>query len=189
MNTAGDENRHKRLSREDWLRLGLEAIAKQGHARLRISSLVKSVGVTKGSFYWHFKDRADFVKSLAQYWATTFTFGIVEAVNQQKLEGSDRLWALMKILTERETARYDLAMRVWGAQEPNVAAVLAEVDKRRLSYIRSIFEEMGFEGDELQMRTRAFVMCQNSQYSLFLEETLEERLKDMQLRHAFFTRP
>jgi AcrR family transcriptional regulator len=150
---------------------------------------VKSRGVTKGSFYWHFKNREDFVRSVARYWATSFTFAIIEKVNQQKLKGSKRLLALMKILTEQETARYDLAMRAWGTQEPEVAIILAEVDKRRLNYIRSMFEEMGFEGDELRMRTRAFVICQNSQYSLFLEETLEERLKDMKLRHAFFTRP
>ena len=150
---------------------------------------MKSLGVTKGSFYWHFKNRQDFVRSVSQDRATSFTFAIIEKVNQQKLKGSERLLALMRILTEQETARYDLAMRAWGTQEPEVEMILAEVDKRRLSYIRSIFEEMGFEGDELQMCTCAFAICQNSQYSLFLEETPEERLKDMKLRHAFFTRP
>ena len=189
MKQKKEESFHHRLSREEWLRLGLEAVAKHGHAKLRINNLVKSLGVTKGSFYWHFKNREDFVRSLAEYWATSFTFAIIEKVNQQKLKGSERLLALMRILTEQETARYDLAMRAWGTQEPEVALILAEVDKRRLSYIRSIFEEMGFEDDELQMRTRAFVICQNSQYSLFLEETMEERLKDMKLRHAFFTQP
>jgi AcrR family transcriptional regulator len=57
----------KRLSREEWLSRALQVLSREGKAKLKIESLTKNLGVTKGSFYWHFKGRAEFVRSLADY--------------------------------------------------------------------------------------------------------------------------
>ena len=60
-----------RLSKEEWLARALEVLGKKGAGELTIESLARHLGVTKGSFYWHFRDRADFFRQLIEYWGQT----------------------------------------------------------------------------------------------------------------------
>ena len=62
-----------RLSKEEWLARALEVLGKKGAGELTIESLARRLGVTKGSFYWHFKDRADFFRQLIEFWDENFT--------------------------------------------------------------------------------------------------------------------
>ena len=110
----------RRLSREQWLKRALEILSKEGNAKLRIDLLSRNLGVSKGSFYWHFKDRADFVKRLAEYWARSSTEQAIELVNQSQGNASSRLLELMEFLCQKDFAKYDVAMRAWAAQEPAV---------------------------------------------------------------------
>jgi len=178
-----------KLSREDWLSRSLEVLSREGKAKLRIDPLTKSLGITKGSFYWHFKDRSDFVKSLAEYWAKYSTDQVINFLNQVQGDASDRLFELMKYLFRKDFGRYDIAMRAWAAQEPEVARIVNKVDKQRFVYVRSLFAELGFKGQELEMRTRTFVVFHSLELGSFARGTKKERLKLLKLRHAFFTRP
>ena len=69
-------NSVQNLSREDWLEKALNVVSRVGGAKLRINNLVTEVGVTKGSFYWHFKDREDFVRSLIDHWHQRYTLTV-----------------------------------------------------------------------------------------------------------------
>ncbi len=179
----------ERLSRPAWLALALDTLAKEGKAKLRIDQLCRSLGVTKGSFYWHFTDRDDFVRNLLDYWANDFTARVVERVSRSPGDAKARLFTLMQILHREESAKYDIAMRAWGAQEPSVARAVRKVDQLRFTYVRSLFAEMGFRGRELEMRTRIFVCYHSLEFGLFLKESKEERLKSLKRRHKFFTSP
>lgn len=68
--------REGRLTREEWLAKALEVLARKGVAGMRIDALSKALGVTKGSFYWHFKNRDDFTKNLLDYWMSAFTTNV-----------------------------------------------------------------------------------------------------------------
>lgn len=178
-----------KLSREEWLSRSLEVLSREGNAKLRIDALTKSLGITKGSFYWHFKDRADFVKSLAEYWADYSTNQVIDLLNQVQGDASDPLFELMKYLFRKDFGRYDIAMRAWAAQEPEVARIVKKVDKQRFVFVRSLFAELGFKGQELEMRTRTFVVFHSLELGSFARGTKKERLKLLKRRHAFFTRP
>jgi AcrR family transcriptional regulator len=58
----------RRLSREDWLAKAIDVLARQGSTKMGVDALADSLGVTKGSFYWHFKDRSFYVQWLLEYW-------------------------------------------------------------------------------------------------------------------------
>ena len=60
----------------------LDILADEHNALIRIDDLVKRMGVTKGSFYWHFKDRSDFLSQLLDYWVYEFNEKVPEAINQ-----------------------------------------------------------------------------------------------------------
>ncbi len=177
----------KRLARDDWLLRALEVLSKEGNAKLRIDLLTKSLGITKGSFYWHFKDRADFVKSLAEFWAKYSTDQVIKEINRCRGAANDRLLNLMDFLCRKDFGKYDISMRAWAAQEPEVAKIVKKVDKQRFVFVRSLFAELGFKGQELEMRTRTFVVFHSLELGSFARGTKKERLKLLKLRHAFFT--
>ena len=179
----------KRLGREEWLSRSLEVLSREGKAKLRIDALTNSLGITKGSFYWHFKDRADFVKSLAQYWAKNSTEQVIDLLNEFQGDASDRLFGLMEYLYRKDFGKYDIAMRAWAAQEPEVARIVKKVDKQRFTFVRSLFAELGFKGQELEMRTRTFVVYHSLELGSFASGTKKDRQRLLKRRHAFFTRP
>lgn len=178
----------QRFNREDWLALALETLSKQGKSRLTIDRLVADLGVTKGSFYWHFDSRADFIQKLLEYWAKKFTYEVVDEINAIEGGAGERLYGLMELLTRNDASHYDIAVRAWAAQEPAVAIVVRRVDMTRLGYVKSLFRELGFEGDELTVRSRAFLYWSSFELGLFAPLSRQESLSMLEQRYAFFTR-
>jgi len=121
----------KNLTRKKWLEYALEILIKEGNTKLRIDHLVRCMGVTKGSFYWHFKDRDDFILSLIEYWADVSSLGVVEHMKQIQGSAEERLLELMQLIVINDLARYDIAVRAWALMEPGVAHFVEETDKWR----------------------------------------------------------
>jgi AcrR family transcriptional regulator len=179
----------KRLSREQWLVRALDILAREGGAKLRIDKLVQDLGVTKGSFYWHFKDRDDFVASLAAYWAEHSTRQVIDKVEQVKGDAKAKLAGVSEVVFSEDLGRYDLVMRAWAARQPGVARVVKNVDRQRFAFVRSLFSEMGFRGRELDDRTRLFVCYMAGEHVTFVKESGEKQRRAAKARLAFFTRP
>ena len=179
--------RQSRLTREAWLAKALDILAEDSE-HLRIDELASRLGVSKGSFYWHFENRSDFVRTLAEYWRDANTQVVADAVSELDGTPEERLHALMRLLLENRSARYDLAVRAWARHEPKILPVIREVDKIRLNTLRRIFAEIGFEEPELSMRTRAFVLIHSFDNALTVGLSCKEAQEQLGARHAFFTR-
>ncbi len=95
----------------------------------------------------------------------------------------------MKMVYERNLNALDIPFRSWAAQEPKVAAMVAKVDRERLDTVQSLFREIGFKGKELEVRTRAFVTFMSLEPAIFDRLSKKERMAQLKVRHAFFTRP
>ena len=145
-----------RLTREEWLARALDVLAKEGGARLRIERLVDALGVTKGSFYWHFADRREFQHALVDYWDRHFTARVAAEVSEVSGGPEERLRALTALVIRENLGRYDVAVRAWAAQDAEVARLVAKVYAFRLRYVSRLFEEIGFRGNELRARTHTF---------------------------------
>ena len=177
---------NSRLNRDSWLALALEILAQEGRAKIKIEYLAEKLGVTRGSFYSHFPDRRDFTASVAKYWAETLTS--VSLANLRLSAGSaqERLLVLMQQIKDDDLAKYDVVMRAWALDEPLVAQMVEKVDRERYEYIKSLFAEMGFTGNELEVRTilfQAYHSLSPALYGSFFEES---RLKHINVRHKFF---
>jgi AcrR family transcriptional regulator len=179
---------HHRLSRDEWLERALEVISRKPHGKLRIHELVKDLGVTRGSFYWHFKNREDFVRSLAEYWDWWSTDQVIHAVERAGEDPIDRLRTLMEFVFRECIGRYDVAVRAWAFQEPAVADAVRRSDRNRLAFVHSLFQEMGFTGNELETRVRVFVGYMHLDHTSFAPEGDEERMRRLEERLEFFTR-
>jgi len=181
------KNPDHRLSRDEWLKLALEVVATKGHAKLRIHELVTHLGVTRGSFYWHFKNRDDFVCALVDYYIHWSTDQVIYEVERVGGDAAQRLKTVMRIVAEHDLGRYDSAMMSWGAQEPIVSESFEIAIQRRIEFIRSFFVQLGFGGQELETRTLAFVGYMSLVHSGSDPRARRTHLKHLDERHAVLT--
>jgi AcrR family transcriptional regulator len=139
-----------------WLRAGLEALRKGGVAAVRVERLAADVGVTKGSFYWHFRDRGALLDALLEFWSREMTDAEFERIHGLRAGLAARLLALAEDVLEKGMGRYDPAIRAWGRTDRKVAAAVAQVDRRRVRALTGFFEEGGFGAAEARTRARLF---------------------------------
>ena len=142
--------------RAQWVSAGLEALRKGGVAAVRVERLAGDVGVTKGSFYHHFRDRGALLEALLDYWSREMTDA--EFARLETLRGglAARLLALAEDVLEKGMGRYDPAIRAWARHDRKVAAAVAQVDRRRVKALAAFFEEGGFSAAEARIRARTF---------------------------------
>ena len=177
-----------RLDREGWLSRALEVLGKQGAGALTVESLARQLGVTKGSFYWHFKDRADFFRQLIEYWDKQFTQTVIAKISTQDSPPEERLLELMRLVHSKRLDRFEMPVRAWAQQNPALAPLVRSVDKHRIDFVCSLFMEMGFAKDEAEMRTRVFLTYMITQRQLLPTTAGNKQLAHLRRRVAFFTR-
>ncbi len=176
-----------RFDREAWLSAALEVIAREGQAKLRVERLASQLGVTKGSFYHHFENRDDFVRSLITYWASAFTDRVIDEVGSMEAPAEERLLRLMQIIDREGLDRYDIAFRSWAAQDPAVAEDVRKVDLLRYQFLKSLFVEMGFAETDLDDRLRIWLVFHSAQRAVFVPGKQVDREEAIKRHHAFFT--
>lgn len=178
--------RPPRHTREQWLALALDFLAKDGNAKLTIDRLVKALKVTKGSFYWHFRNRADFQKNVIAYWDEQFTQVVVDQLKTQDTP-ADQLWTVMETVMRFDLARYDVAIRAWAAQDTDIAVLVQNVERKRYQTVRDLFARIGFDGEDVEMRTRCFVNCLSLEPAITVKQTKKQRTEYFRRLHKLLT--
>jgi len=184
---AGNGTVPARLSREEWLARALEVLGRKGAGELTVESLARQLGVTKGSFYWHFKDRADFFRQLIEYWDEHFTQTVIAEISGLGTPPEERLLELMQLVHTKRLDRFEMPVRAWAQQNPALAPLVRSVDRHRTLFVMSLFLEMGFDEDEAEMRTRIFLTYMIAQRFLLPSTAGSKQLADLRKRAAFFT--
>jgi AcrR family transcriptional regulator len=134
------ESTKPRLGREEWVAAALDALARDGEAGLRVEPLAKRLGVTKGSFYWHFKDRDALVGAALDAWAE----GRIAAISRQT-EGIAPRTALLALvdLYMRAPNPKGLAVELAIRRIPRGARAVEVVDGERLARVAALFAGLG----------------------------------------------
>ena len=176
-----------RLTREAWLQQALETLAEDPE-HLRIDELAERLGVSKGSFYWHFENRSEFITAMAEYWRDTYTSAVADEILEDNPSPEDRLRAILEEVLIGKVARYDLAVRAWARHEPSIRPVIHQVDEIRLRTLRDLFLELGLDQTEAKTRARVFVACHSFEDALSIQLNRQEARRQIETRLAFFTR-
>jgi len=134
------------LTRECWAKAALTAVGRGGVANVKVETLAKSLRVTKGSFYWHFKDRDDLLQEMLIYWRRNLTDKI--ANNIQKLtEPRQKLIHLIEVASGKRPdvpgGRIEHSLREWAHSSDIARAAVAIVDAERLKTIAGVYRELG----------------------------------------------
>lgn len=149
----------RRLEAADWVDAGLDLLSYGGVESVRIDELARVLGVTKGSFYWHFEDRAHLLKSMLEKWRRKATLAVIERVESSGTP-AQRLRELVDLPIRAGGAKrgqnLELAVRLWANHDPNAAAAIDEIDQHRLAYVVSQLRASGVS--EAKVGTRAFLL-------------------------------
>ena len=149
-----NKKRDQSQDRESWLAEALELMRERGIDHVKVEPLAERLGVTKGSFYWHFKNRNDLLQSLPEYWARRQTDPVLAQVSVTEGGPIEKMRAILEFLAHEDPDRYDNAMRAWAQFDSDVAEAVAEVDDRRMETARVLFEEAGLSVQDAAFRAR-----------------------------------
>lgn len=141
-----------RTPRHSWIDAGLRGLADGGPDAVRIESLARDLGVTKGGFYGYFTDRNALLTEMLDAWERR---SITDVIEQVEREGGDALTKTTRaadLTFSSELLPIDLAIRAWSRQDPAVAARLRRVDNQRMGYLRSSFGPAFPDNDDLEAR-------------------------------------
>jgi AcrR family transcriptional regulator len=179
----------KRFNRRLWMETALEVLASGGSAKLRVDQIARALGVTKGSFYAHFKSREDFLLSVVKYWDDEYNHRVKRIVKASGGSARDQLRRIVEIVSGEKLSRYDLAVSSWAAHEPAIAPIVRRDYQFRLNYVGSLFKQAGFRGVQLQARTEAFVGFMTFRGSFLSEAKGGPSRKALEAWLDFFLRP
>ena len=179
-------NKNKGVSKGQWLAKALETLGTEGFEAIKIDRLAKQLGISRSGFYYHFKDRQDLLQHLLDYWANEYTAVITDSLDMKKLDAEKRLFITMKKVKDKKLAQYDLSMTGWAKVDPLVNEIVKKVVTMRLDYIRQIFKELGFSGDELEMRARLHLCYHAWEEVTFVDDNSDEYARLQKLRHKMF---
>jgi AcrR family transcriptional regulator len=142
-----------RLDIEAWTMAGLDLLWKEGVDAVKVAPLAARLGVTKGSFYWHFKDREALLDAMLAHWRRRATMDIIDRLDRSTESPEARLRNLFRVPFTMSAAEWAAdPLRVWGRRDPKVRAVLDEIDQIRLRYVSRLLEHCGFSPDEAAAR-------------------------------------
>ena len=178
-----------RLQRRDWLDVALTALIEDGVGGIAIERLADTLGVTRGSFYYHFKDRDDLLHELLAYWEQHWTIEIGEDITVLGLDPIQSLLALSRLIRHRKAAEYDTVFRAWAQHDPVAQKVLERVDEYRLGFIRDLFERASFKGLDAENRARLFLYYEVAEPTLFAKQSKKIRDQLVKSRHRLLTAP
>lgn len=130
------------LNRRDWVGIGIEILCSKGVDAVRVEVLARRLGISKGSFYWHFKDRQDLQQAILEEWESRQSDWNTEG---EGVSNPVERWArLFELFSRPEYARLEMAISSWARQDENVARRVANADRKRLAYLSRVFREIGF---------------------------------------------
>jgi AcrR family transcriptional regulator len=155
------------VSKAEWLSAGLEALTVHGSAGLTIEGLARSLGIARAGFYWHFKNRDDLLRQMLEFWVDEATEVVTSSAALSATEPRERLIRAAEMVLERDLGRYDMAIRQWAKHDAVAARVVRRVNRLRLDFAREALGELGFSGDDLEMRAMLFVCYHTWELSMF----------------------
>jgi AcrR family transcriptional regulator len=140
------------LSAKDWLDQGLKALAESGFTALKAEPLAKTMGVSRGSFYWHFADVEAFHRAILRHWRDVAAERIIADVEASAGEGDPLQLLLRRVFGER--LALESAVRSWAAVDRAAKSAVQAIDRRRLSYVESLLRASGLSADVARARAQ-----------------------------------
>lgn len=160
---------------DTWIDAATDVLVEEGIDHVRVDVLAQQLGMTRGSFYWHFKDREELLRRVLQAWRMRATEMLSARLEVAHTDPREQLRDLIGLpwrgRAARRAARIELAIRAWARRDEMAAQALREADDSRIGYIAQVFSALGFP--IMDARRRAYVL-----YSAMLGDALLGEMPD-----------
>lgn len=172
------------MTKQSWLREGLDVLANLGAEKLTINTLCSQLGVTKGSFYHHFNNRDNFIEDLLAYWEEVNTLAVIK-LSEGLGDTREKIKEITSIAIASMSSSLEVSIRAWALKNDEARLFQERVDQARLDYARKLWAEILGDGEEAELVSRlyysTFVGCQEimppipekevyAMFDLFLEK-------------------
>jgi AcrR family transcriptional regulator len=175
-------------SREDWIDAAWSALGEGGVEGVRIERLARQLGVTKGSFYWHFKNRQGLIDALIDRWFSMREENREEFLRENP-DPADRMWKVIERGITRGTRGQAAALRFWAQRNPDVARRIENADARRITMFVDQFRSLGFPAEEAQARAEVYQAVITAEFIREGSHTVSDRLADARRQFELLIKP
>jgi AcrR family transcriptional regulator len=175
------------MNRGDWLHAALQQ-CEFGVDTIKVAALARGLGVTTGSFYWHFKNRRALLEALLDYWEYEMTDAAIIAARQHQGSPSDRILYLMETVLLGKVARYDMAIAQWAKTDCKARSVFKQAIKKRFEFAAWMFAEARFSREQAEARGRLMVTYMMTESTL-IPDSISKRRALLKLKHSILMTP
>lgn len=148
-----------KLSALDWIKAAFRALTTKGPQGIKAEALARTLKVSKGSFYWHFKDVAALKAAMLNHWEQQATRQIIAQIDQETTDPLDRLRDLIEIASSNIAEEYggdgaEAALRNWAMFDAQAHECVSRVDAQRLNYVESLFSQITQTRDNARINSQ-----------------------------------
>jgi AcrR family transcriptional regulator len=169
-----------RTPRGAWIDSALQALGTGGPDAVRVEALAAGLGVSKGGFYWHFKDRQALLEETLDSWEKAMVEDVIASIESQPADSRAKLQQLFELASSVDFA-VELALRDWSRRDSNVAARLHRIDNRRMEYLRSLFGQFCADENDVEARSMLAFSLFIGSYFIAAEHDGKTRAQVLQL--------
>ena len=176
-------------SEEAWLTAAYDALTGSGVEAVKIMPLAKGLGVSRTSFYWHFKDREALLEAIIQQWEDKNTGNLVARTQAYASTVFEAIFNLFDCWLDEALfdSRLDLAIRNWARNDADLQIRLDQADARRESAMAQMLQRFGYEQEAALVRARTMIYTQIGYISMQIHEPEDKRLALMPRYVEVFT--
>lgn len=168
---------HTKVSQDDWLRAAQEVAVQEGMPAVKVLTLAATLGVSRSSFYWYFKSRADLLDQMLSQWREKNTAAILARAARPSPSINRNILAIAECWFDPELfdPRLDFAIREWARRSDAVRAEIDTADTARVDAIAGMFRRHGFAETDAFIRARILYFTQIGYYALEVTEPVAAR--------------
>jgi AcrR family transcriptional regulator len=169
-----------RTPRGAWIEAALQALGTGGPDAVRVEALAAGLGVSKGGFYWHFKDRQALLEEMLDSWEKTVVEDVITSIESQPADPRAKLQQLFELAPSVDFA-VELALRDWSRRDSDVAERLHRIDNRRMAYLRLLFAQFCANENDVEARSMLAFSLFIGSYFIVAEHDGKTRAQVLQL--------
>ena len=152
------------LSSLDWIKCAFRALTRSGPQAIKAEALARELKVSKGSFYWHFKDVPALKAAMLKHWEEQATRQIITQINSGTDSAKQRLYDLVEVASQTVSSEYggpgtEGAVRNWAQFDPLAQEFVERVDTQRLAYVEDLFRQLPATQDKAALNSTLLYAC------------------------------
>ncbi|KVK54221.1 hypothetical protein L901_17790 [Agrobacterium sp. D14] len=155
-----------------------QAFTDGGVEAVKVDALARALDVTRGSFYWHFKDRDALLAKVVDRWLLVETLRIIDMADEAGGTAADRLWLVIESVRS-DDGRFELAVRNWARRNAYAAAIVRKADEKRIGYLEGLLLEHGVTPAVAARRARNLYLAWLGHYVALTDAGLAEMVDDL----------